>query len=116
MGRVRRINVEWVAEGHRRGPNKNNVSATIPIKKEEWKEVGEWMWDNRSKYSGLSMLPYDGGTYIQAPFEECSKEEYERLMTSLIAVDLTRIEELTDETDLQGSVACAGGACTIESF
>ena len=116
LGRVRRINVEWVAEGHRRGPNKNNVSATIPIKKEEWKEVGEWMWDNRSKYSGLSMLPYDGGTYIQAPFEECSKEEYERLMTSLIAVDLTRIEELTDETDLQGSVACAGGACTIESF
>jgi len=116
LDRVKKINVEWVARGHRKGPNKNNVSATISIKKEEWEEVGEWMWDNKSKYSGLSMLPYDGGSYIQAPFEECNEEEYNRLMKSLIEVDLTQIVELTDETDLQGSVACAGGACTIESF
>ena len=116
LGRVKKINVEWVARGHRKGPNKNNVSATISIKKDEWEDVGEWMWNNRSKYSGLSMLPYDGGSYIQAPFEECSEEEYERLMKSLVDVDLTQIIEHTDETNLQGSVACSNGACTIESF
>ena len=116
LDRVNKINVDWVARGHRRGPNKNNVSATISIKKEEWEEVGEWMWNNRRNYSGLSMLPYDGGSYTQAPFEECTKEEYERLMKSLVDVDLTQIVELTAEPDLQGSVACAGGACTIESF
>ena len=71
------------------------------------------MWNNRDSYNGISVLPYDGGTYQQAPFEDCDRETFERMMESLTAVDLTKVVELTDETDLSGELACAGGACEI---
>ena len=72
------------------------------------------MWDNRESYNGLSVLPYDGGSYIQAPFEDCTKEEYDRLLKTLHDVDLSKIIELEDYTDLSGELACAGGACEIK--
>jgi ribonucleoside-diphosphate reductase alpha chain len=71
------------------------------------------MWDNRDSYNGLSVLPYSDHTYKQAPFEDCSKETYEALMASLTNVDLTKVTELEDNTDLKGELACAGGQCTI---
>ena len=71
------------------------------------------MWENREYYNGLSVLPYDGGTYVQPPFEDCTKEVYEEMVESLGKVDLTKINELTDETDLKGELACAGGSCEI---
>jgi ribonucleoside-diphosphate reductase alpha chain len=71
------------------------------------------MWDNKTHYNGLSVLPYDGGTYTQAPFEDIDKETYERLMKPLSTVDLSKIVEEEDETDLKGELACAGGACEI---
>jgi ribonucleoside-diphosphate reductase alpha chain len=71
------------------------------------------MWENREHYNGLSVLPYDGGTYIQAPFEDCTEEKYEELMESLKDVDLSKIIEVDDNTDLSGEVACAGGACEV---
>jgi ribonucleoside-diphosphate reductase alpha chain len=71
------------------------------------------MWENKEYYNGLSVLPYDGGSYIQAPFSDCDKEEYEKLMTTLNDVDLSKIVEMDDETDLSGEVACAGGACEV---
>jgi ribonucleoside-diphosphate reductase alpha chain len=71
------------------------------------------MWENREHYNGLSVLPYDGGTYIQAPFEDCTEEKYEELMESLKDVDLSKIVEVDDNTDLSGEVACAGGACEV---
>ena len=52
---------------------------TITIKENEWEEVSEWMWENRSVYNGLSVLPYSDHSYVQAPFEDCSKETYEAL-------------------------------------
>jgi hypothetical protein len=72
------------------------------------------MWTNREFYNGLSVLPYDGGSYIQSPFEDCTKETYDRMMASLKSVDLSKIVEMTDETDLSGELACAGGACEIK--
>ena len=60
------------------------------------------------------MLPFDGGTYKQAPFEDCSKERYDALMASLKGVDLTRVSEAEDKTDLTGEAACAGGSCEIK--
>jgi ribonucleoside-diphosphate reductase alpha chain len=72
------------------------------------------MWENRDAYNGLSVLPYDGGTYIQAPFEDCTKERYEEMLKSLTNVDLSRVVELDDNTDLSGELACAGGACEIK--
>jgi ribonucleoside-diphosphate reductase alpha chain len=71
------------------------------------------MWENREFYNGLSVLPYNGGTYKQAPFEDITKERFEELMTSLNEIDLSRIVELDDDTDLKGEVACAGGACEV---
>ena len=113
LERVKKVSQEWIAPGHRNGNNTHNVSATVSIKDGDWDLVGEWMWDNREAYNGLSVLNYDGGTYTQAPFEDCTKEEYERLMKSLTDVDLSKVIELTDETDLKGELACAGGQCEV---
>ena len=113
LNRVKKISTEWVKPGHRKGSNTHNVSATISLKKDEWSKAGEWMWKNRDCYNGLSVLPYDGGTYTQAPFEDITKKEYERLFKSLNSVNLLGVVELTDETDLKGELACAGGSCEI---
>ena len=114
LERVKQVTKEWIKPGHRKGNNTHNVSATISIKNDEWDTVGEWMWENRKFYNGLSVLPYDGHTYVQAPFEDCTKEEYNRLMTTLHEVDLSRVVELEDMTDLAGEAACAGGACEVK--
>ena len=114
LERVKKVHSEWVKPGHRSGNNTHNVSATISIREHEWKAVGEWMWENKEFYNGLSVLPYDGGTYIQAPFEDCTKEKYDELMKTLNDVDLSKIVEIEDMTDLSGELACAGGACEIK--
>jgi ribonucleoside-diphosphate reductase alpha chain len=113
LERVKTYNLDWVYTGHRRGPNKNNVSATISIKTDEWDAVGEWMWQNRDSYSGISVLPYDGGTYIQAPFEDITEARYLELSRGLGDIDLSMVVEETDNTDLSGEAACAGGLCEI---
>ncbi len=114
LDRVKKITQEWVRPGHRSGSNTHNVSATISLKNEDWELAGEWMWENRDFYNGLSVLPYDGGSYIQAPFEDCTKEEYDRLFAKLSSIDLSKVVELQDNTDLSGELACAGGACEIK--
>jgi len=113
LERVKKITQEWVKPGHRTGSNSHNVSATISLKPEDWELAGEWMWNNRDFYNGLSVLPYNGGSYIQAPFEDCTKEEYERLFSKLQSIDLSKVIELQDDTSLSDSVACGGGACEI---
>ena len=104
---------EWVRPGTRRGQNTHNISATLSIRKDEWVDVGDWMWENRDHYNGLAVLPYKNHSYKQAPFEECSKEKYQVLYDALEEVDLTQVAEFEDNTDLQGELACAGGACEI---
>ena len=113
LKRVAKISSEWVKPGTRKGQNTHNVSATVSIKDAEWADVGEWMWENRDVYNGLSVLPHDGGTYKQAPFEDCSKETYEKLLDNLEKIDLTKVVEIDDNTNLTGELACAGGACEI---
>lgn len=114
LERVKKVTKEWIKPGHRKGNNSHNVSATISIKNEEWEEVGEWMWENRKFYNGLSVLPFDGHTYKQAPFEDCDEETYNKLMSTLSEIDLSKIVETEDLTDLAGEVACAGGACEVK--
>ena len=113
LDRIKKVATEWVKPGHRKGSNTHNVSATVSLKQTEWSYAGEWMWENREHYNGLSVLPYDGGTYTQAPFEDISKSKYEYMMKSLNDINLENVLESEDNTDLTGELACAGGACEI---
>jgi len=132
LERVKKFSTEWVKSGHVKGDNTHNVSATISIDKGrfyakeeeeqkglftmtfEWEEVGQWMWENREFYNGLSVLPYFGGNYTQAPFEDITKEEYETRISALQDLDLTKVMEIDDNVEFGQTAACAGGACSIE--
>ncbi len=116
LKRVKKVATEWVATGHKSGSNTHNVSATISLKDKEWDKAGEWMWENRDNYNGLSVLPYDGGTYTQAPFEDITKAKYDEMTKLLQDIDLTKVVELNDNTDLSGELACAGGSCEVTSL
>lgn len=113
LERIKKVSQEWVRSGHRTGQNTHNVSATVSIKEDEWELVGQWMWNERKHYNGLSVLPYSNHTYKQAPYEDCTKGEYERLLSTLKNVDLTKVIELQDNTNLSGELACANGSCEI---
>ncbi len=114
LERVKRVAQEWITPGHRNGSNTHNVSATISLREDEWEDAGKWMWDNREHYNGLSVLPYNGGTYKQAPFQDIDKEKYEEMLVHLKDIDLSKVIEEKDETNLTGELACAGGACEIQ--
>ena len=113
LERVKWFSQNWIRPGHRNGMNSHNISATVSIREHEWDAVGNWMWENREAYNGLSVLNYDGGSYTQAPFQDITKEEYERLMSTLHDVDLSNVVELDDNTEHSQEAACAGGACLI---
>ena len=113
LERVKKVASDWVVPGHRKGSNSHNVSATISLKNDEWELAGQWMWKNRNYYNGLAVLPYDGGSYTQAPFEDITKEKYNEMMKSLSDVDLSKVVEIDDNTNLSGELACSGGSCEI---
>ncbi|MCX7638635.1 MAG: hypothetical protein N2044_12385 [Cyclobacteriaceae bacterium] len=113
LKRIKKFNEEWVRPGFRRGQNANNVSATVSIREGDWQRVGEWMWENKASYNGLSVLPYDSGNYKQAPFEDITREKFEEMEKSLKAIDLRNVHEADDETEHTAEAACAGGACQI---
>lgn len=114
LGRVKKFNLEWVRNGHRSGVNFHNVSCTISLKEDEWEPVGNWMWENRDNYTGISVLPYDGGTYVQAPFEDCTEEQFNEMVKYLHEIDLSQVIEQDDNTSLTDQAACQGGACEIK--
>lgn len=137
LKRVKKFAQEWIVPGHIDGDNTHNVSATISIDKnrrysaphdivnnnpfvldsvgdfDEWEAVGEWMWENKEFYNGISVLPYDGGSYTQAPFESITEEEYEKRMKNFPIVDFREIQEEDDNVQFGQIAACAGGQCEI---
>lgn len=114
LRRVKRVNQNWVHPGHIDGVNRHNVSCTINIRDGEWPNVGEWLWENREYYTGVSILPYDGGSYVQAPFETITKEKFEEMIPLLHDINLTRVKEEDDETNhVRDNIACGGGSCEI---
>ncbi len=113
LERIKKFNEDWVRRGFRRGSNANNVSATVSIPDEDWQRVGEWMWENKASYNGLSVLPFDTGNYRQAPFEDITQEKFEELEKSLKNIELKNVFEIDDHTDNKAEAACAGGACQI---
>jgi len=104
---------QWVVAGHVDGPNTNNVSATVSVKDEDWDRVKDWLWQNRKNFNGISLLPFDGGTYQQPPFESCSQYMYNKLLSSMQDVNFNNIKEEDDNTDLKGELACHGGQCEV---
>jgi ribonucleoside-diphosphate reductase alpha chain len=114
LERVKWFSQQWIRQGHRSGMNTHNISATVSIREHEWDAVGNWMWSEREHFNGLSVLPFDGGSYIQAPFQDITKEEYERLMETLHDVDLTQVIEFDDQTELAGEIACGALGCEIK--
>jgi ribonucleoside-diphosphate reductase alpha chain len=113
LERVKKFNIEWVKKGHRKGANTNNVSATVSIKEDEWEKVGRWMWENKETFNGLSVLPYFGGSYTQAPFQDCTKEQFDEMVKHLHGVDLSKVIEFDDNTALMEQAACSGNSCEI---
>jgi len=131
LERVKKVSQNWIKPGHINGNNTHNVSATISIdksrmypedpeaglfSKDEWEVVGEWMWKNKEFYNGLSVLPFDGGTYSQAPFQDITENEYNELVGQLSSIDLTQVMEEDDSTSLMDQAACAGGACEVTTL
>lgn len=114
LERIKRFSNDWIKPGHITGDNGHNVSATVTVKQNEWEDVGDWMWKNRDVYNGLSVLPEDGGNYPQLPFEQISKERFDELSEFVKEIDLTKVQEANDNTDLSGEVACAGGKCEVD--
>ena len=114
LKRIHKLSKEWILPGHNRGVQRHNVSCTVSVKDGEWEEVGNWMWDNREDYNGIAVLPYDGGTYVQAPYETCTEETYNKLLGYLKEVDLSKVIENEDLTSHTQEAACAGGACEIK--
>ena len=113
LERIKYFTNSWVKSGHKGGMNTHNVSATVSIKPNEWNSVSLWLWDNQDSFNGLSFLPYDTGTYVQAPFEDIDQEEFEQFSKHITSINLEEVKEIEDNTDLQGELACSGGSCEI---
>ena len=113
LERVKLLHEKWIKPGHIYGENTHNVSATVTMKQNEWGMVGEWLWQNQNHYNGLSFLPEDLGSYEQTPFEEIDEAKYLELSKSLKGINVANIVETSDNTNLAGEAACAGGACEI---
>lgn len=113
LERIKDVYKTWVLGGHADGINTHNISATVSLKPEEWSEVGVWMWDNKDYYNGISVLPYDGGTYVQAPFETIDEAKFFEMLPLVRNIDLSQVFENQDGTDLVQELACAGGLCEI---
>jgi ribonucleoside-triphosphate reductase len=89
-------------------------SVTISVKEDEWMDVGAWVWRHFDEVSGVSFLPYDGGTYRQAPYEECTKQQYEELLAVVPkAIDWDTLVEVDDNVKGAQELACSAGSCEI---
>ena len=111
LNRVSLFKNYWINPGHRRGENTHNVSSTVNYK--DHNKVKEWMIVNKDNYNGLSLLPYDGGTYKQAPFEKITLEEYEERKENLKELDTNNIIEFKDNTTSRETIACGPTSCEI---
>ena len=89
-------------------------SVTISVKEDEWMDVGAWVWRNFDEISGISFLPWDGGSYRQAPYEECSKEAYEELLAKMPKqIYWEGLMEKDDNVEGAQTLACVSGHCEI---
>jgi ribonucleoside-diphosphate reductase alpha chain len=88
-------------------------SVTISVKEHEWLTVGAWVYEHFDECTGVSFLPDDGGTYRQAPYEECSEAEYQSRVSNMPTIDWSALVEHSDQVEGAQSLACTAGGCTI---
>ncbi len=89
-------------------------SVTISVKDDEWMDVGAWVWRYFDEISGISFLPYSDHSYVQAPYEDCTLEEYNSLRKATPEdIDFTNFIEEDDNTTSAQTLACVGGSCEI---
>ena len=93
----------------------HNASMTVYVRDDEWFEVGNWVYQNWEIINGVSFLPYDGGKYKLAPYEEIDARTYERLIKKLPRIDYKQLSkyELNDNTQGKAEYACVGDKCEI---
>ena len=91
-------------------------SVTISVKEEEWMDVGSWVYEHFDEVSGISFLPFSEHTYKQAPYQDCTKEEYEEMKAQMpISIDWTALQEFEKEDTTSGGreLACTAGVCEV---
>ena len=93
----------------------HNASMTVYVRDDEWFEVGNWVYQNWEIINGVSFLPYDGGHYKLAPYEEIDVHSYERLIKELPVIDYNKLSKYEFEDNTQGKqeIACSGDKCDI---
>lgn len=89
-------------------------SVTISVTEKEWPEIGAFVWKHFNEMSGVSFLPYDGGSYRQAPYEECTEEQYKELLAKLPQnIEWDSVVEVDDNVEGVQTLACTSGVCEI---
>jgi hypothetical protein len=93
----------------------HNASCTIYVQDNEWFEVGNWVYGNWDLINGVSFLPYDGGRYEQAPYEECTEKEYKELLANLPRINYGKLSMYEKEDGTEGAKtwACSGDKCEL---
>ena len=95
--------------------SEHSVSVTVYVKEDEWMTVGDWVYQNFDHITGVSFLPYSEHTYAQAPYQPCTKEEFDAAVAAMPTVDFSKLSEYEFEDNTEGAqtLACTGGACEI---
>jgi ribonucleoside-triphosphate reductase (thioredoxin) len=102
----------WLA--YQRHYCEHKPSITVSVREHEWPEVGYFVWKHFDEMSGVSFLPHDGGSYRQAPYEECSEQEYLELAAKIPDnVDWDSLFEGTDNVEGTQTLACSANGCEI---
>lgn len=93
----------------------HNQSITVYVRDEEWLKVGSWVFEHWDDISGISFLPYDGGKYEQAPYEDLDEETYKSMLKTFPKIDYTQLSnfESDDNTTGSKSYACSGDKCEV---
>jgi ribonucleoside-diphosphate reductase alpha chain len=88
-------------------------SVTISVEEKDWPSVGAWTWENFGEISGVSFLPYSEHTYRQAPYEECTEEDYNKLKAEIPSINWEDFKETTDNVEGAQQLACSAGVCEV---
>ena len=118
---IKTVYQNWVIPGtskYNKKPITHNVSCTVIVKDEEWDEVTKYLFENKQYFAAVSLIPACGDKlYKQAPLEaittEDDKKKWDEIVKNYKHVDYTKLTETDDNTKIQNTISCAGGACEI---